>query len=306
MAAGTLTFVGAAQAEPEVTAEDVEAAFHDVETVAEQVNALDEKIDAAQAQIADLDDDVAAQQRLYEEQRTELGATIVQQQMDAPLGPTVNLLGSEDPQEFLEGLGAVQALNSTRADALEDFTRTARELENRQAKLRDRVAELKRTRTELDEKRAEMRSGYEEARDQLEQLSQPEQATFNASNDQVKVTAPGDASARAKQIIAFASSQLGDPYVYGGTGPDGWDCSGLVQASYAAAGVSLPRVVGPQYAAMTSVPIGQAQPGDVVFFPDMSHDGIYIGNGQVIHAPRPGKNVEVTTLGIGFTLAGRV
>ena len=84
-----------------------------------------------------------------------------------------------------------------------------------------------------------------------------------------------------------------------------WDCSGLVQGSYRAAGVSLPRVVGPQYSATRHISMSQLQPGDIVFYGDMSHDGIYIGHGKVIHAPHPGRSVEITGLG-GFSRAGRV
>ena len=76
--------------------------------------------------------------------------------------------------------------------------------------------------------------------------------------------------------------------------------------SFAAAGISLPRVVGPQMAATQRIPMSQLQPGDLVAFGDMSHNGIYIGNGQVVHSPYPGKTVEITSVNIGFTVAGRV
>ena len=113
-------------------------------------------------------------------------------------------------------------------------------------------------------------------------------------------------SGAAKKAIAFAMNQLGEPYVYGGTGPDSWDCSGLVMKAYAAAGVSLPRVVGPQMAAGRSISAGDLQPGDLVAYPSMSHIGIYLGGGKVIHAPRPGKSVEITSLSSGFGVYARV
>ena len=100
--------------------------------------------------------------------------------------------------------------------------------------------------------------------------------------------------------IAFAASKLGVPYVWGGTGPDGYDCSGLVQAAYGAAGVVLPRVAqtqfdsGPRLASFTP-PV----PGDLVFFGlsagDVSHVGIYIGTGEMIDAPHTGTVVRVET-----------
>lgn len=299
----TVAVVGPAQAD-RVTPEQVEAAFHDVEVVAEQVNQLDEDIKDARAEIALLDDEVADQLAVYERQREALGATVVQQQLDSPLGPTVSLFASQDPQEFLEGLGAVQALNSTRADAVQAFAATARELENRRARVQDREAELERDRAKADAKRDEMQERYEDAKAELARLTAAQQAAFNSSD--VEIGFEVDASGRAKAAIDFATAQLGKPYIYGGVGPKGYDCSGLVMKSFAAAGISLPRVVGPQYAASRPVSMSELQPGDLVFYGDMSHNGIYIGNGKVIHAPRPGKSVEVTSVSYGFSKAGRV
>lgn len=297
--------IGGAQAEPDqkVTVKDVEQAFHQVEAVSEQVNGLSVQIKQTKQEIADLSDDIDRQMVGYTQQRDALSSAIVQQHMDAPLGPTVSLLASRNPEEFLDGLGAVQALNSTRADALEKFGHTAQELKNRRAQLDDRQASLARDKKDVAKKQREIRKKYEAARAELSRLNAADQAAFNTSD--LNVGFEIDASGRAKRAIDFASAQLGDPYVYGGTGPNSWDCSGLVMKSFAAAGVSLPRVVGPQYNAVRHVSMGSLQPGDIVFYGDMSHDGIYIGKGRVIHAPRPGKSVEVTGLG-GFSKAGRV
>jgi cell wall-associated NlpC family hydrolase len=300
---GTLAFVGPAQAD-RVTKEDVEAAFHQAEVANEQVNQLDEDVKGIRAEIADLDGEIRDQLAVYTRQRDALGASVVQQQLDSPLGPTASLFGSEDPQEFLEGLGAVQALNSTRADAVEAFAATAKELRNRRTLLKDRTAELERNREKAEARRTKVQAAYEKAKAELARLTAAEQASLNASTTDIGFDV--DASGRAKAAIDFASAQLGKPYIYGGVGPKGYDCSGLVMKSFAAAGISLPRVVGPQYAASRPISMSELKPGDIVFYGDMSHDGIYIGNGKVIHAPRPGKNVEVTSVSYGFTKAGRV
>ncbi|MGV9282569.1 NlpC/P60 family protein [Streptomyces sp. NPDC003730] len=98
---------------------------------------------------------------------------------------------------------------------------------------------------------------------------------------------------RAEKAIAFARAQIGKPYVWGATGPGSYDCSGLTQAAWKAAGVSLPRVTYDQVDAGTTVPVSQAQPGDLVFFyDDISHVGLYIGDGMMIHAPKPGAYVR--------------
>ncbi|CAM5425468.1 glycoside hydrolase [Streptomyces pilosus] len=98
---------------------------------------------------------------------------------------------------------------------------------------------------------------------------------------------------KAEKAIAFARAQIGKPYVWGATGPGSYDCSGLTQAAWKAAGVALPRTTYDQVNAGTTVPVSQAQPGDLVFFyDDVTHVGIYIGNGMMIHAPKPGTYVR--------------
>ena len=298
----TVGLIGGAEAEPN-TVKEVKQAFHEAEAANEQVNQLSVQIKQTKQEISDLSGDIDRQMGSYNEQKEALSSAIVQQHMDAPRGPTVTLLGSGDPEEFLDGLGAVQALNSTRADQLESFGKTAKQLQNRLDQLEDRQASLAEDKKDLAKERDKIQEKYDEAKRKLALLSGAQQAQFNSSNTEIDFDI--SASGRAAKAIAFAKAQLGDPYSYGGTGPNAWDCSGLMQASWRAAGVSLPRVVGPQYSATRHIAMSQLQPGDLVFYGDMSHDGMYLGNGKVIHAPRPGKVVEITGLG-GYSRAGRV
>lgn len=97
----------------------------------------------------------------------------------------------------------------------------------------------------------------------------------------------------AAKAVQAAESKIGSPYVYGASGPDSFDCSGLVQWAYKQAGISLPRTSYDQ--ASAGVPVSQAnlQPGDVVSFYGGSHSGIYVGNGNVVHASTSGVPVKV-------------
>lgn len=106
------------------------------------------------------------------------------------------------------------------------------------------------------------------------------------------------------QAIAYAEAQIGDPYVWGATGPNSFDCSGLVQAAYAAAGVKLPRTTYQQVLVGAPVTKDQLQPGDLVF-PDAGHVQIYVGNGKVVEAPRAGLKVREVPMW-GFWKARRV
>ncbi len=103
-------------------------------------------------------------------------------------------------------------------------------------------------------------------------------------------------SAGAQAAVAFAYAQLGKPYVYGATGPSGYDCSGLTGAAWKAAGVSIPRTSGAQWSGLRSVSTSNLRPGDIVVYYGGGHVGLYVGNGMIIHAPRPGKSVEKVSL----------
>ena len=104
---------------------------------------------------------------------------------------------------------------------------------------------------------------------------------------------PATGSSKGAKALAYAKAQLGEPYVRNAAGPSSWDCSGLTMRAWGSVGVSLPHSSGQQYSRGRSVPKSDLQLGDLVFFySDISHVGLYAGNGQVIHAPRPGKSVE--------------
>ncbi|MGW2867257.1 C40 family peptidase [Kitasatospora sp. NPDC001225] len=117
---------------------------------------------------------------------------------------------------------------------------------------------------------------------------------------------PAPASGNMESAIDYALAQLGKPYVWGGNGPSGYDCSGLVQQAYRRAGISLPRVADDQYAATTPISAGQLRRGDLVFWSDsgrasgIHHVGIYLGGNKFVEAPRPGTTVRISTLSQGY------
>jgi peptidoglycan DL-endopeptidase CwlO len=132
-------------------------------------------------------------------------------------------------------------------------------------------------------------------------------------------TVPSPASATgltSNQLITMlraAESRLGLPYVWGAAGPRSFDCSGLVQWSFAQAGVVMPRVAADQARTGPAIPLSQAQPGDLLFYhtdptaPNyISHVAIYLGSGWMIQAPQPGENVQVVPLALGSEFAGVV
>jgi cell wall-associated NlpC family hydrolase len=101
------------------------------------------------------------------------------------------------------------------------------------------------------------------------------------------------------QAASIAMRYLGVPYVWGGSSPSGFDCSGLVMYVYAQLGISLAHFTGAQWSETMPISMSQAQPGDLIFFNGVSHVGIYLGGGQMVDAPHTGSVVRVESIG-GF------
>lgn len=109
------------------------------------------------------------------------------------------------------------------------------------------------------------------------------------------VTAAQSASGTVDAVIAYATAQLGDPYVWGASGPNAFDCSGLIMRAYEQIGLSLPHFTGALISLGQSVSRNELQIGDIVF-PNKGHVGIYVGGDQIIHAPQAGDVVKISTL----------
>ncbi|MDC0765837.1 C40 family peptidase [Streptomyces sp. HD] len=143
-----------------------------------------------------------------------------------------------------------------------------------------KAAELARQQAEAEAERKRQEAA------QQQETTQPPADSGSSSSDPSYAT-------KAEKALAFARAQIGKPYVWGATGPDSYDCSGLTQAAWKAAGVDIPRVTYDQVNAGTTVSLANAKPGDLVFFyDDITHVGLYIGNGMMIHAPKPGAYVR--------------
>ncbi|MGZ2358700.1 NlpC/P60 family protein [Streptomyces sp. 372A] len=155
---------------------------------------------------------------------------------------------------------------------------------------RKKEAEAKRKAAELAKKQAAARK---EAERKAEESGGSGTETGSGSTAGTGTGSGTSASTKAEKVLAFARAQIGKPYVWGATGPASYDCSGLTQAAWKAAGVDIPRTTWDQVNVGTRVATADLQPGDLVFFyDDISHVGIYKGDGMMIHAPKPGANVR--------------
>jgi cell wall-associated NlpC family hydrolase len=205
---------------------------------------------------------------------------------------------TESQTELQAAKATVQKKLATARELLSQLTaeekaRLAAIEKRKQEEAARRAAELARQQAEAEEQRRQQ----EEAAAAGQEAAQEEagDGSSSSSNGTGETSAPADSTyaAKAGKALAFARAQIGKPYVWGATGPGSYDCSGLTQAAWKAAGVTLPRTTYDQVASGTTVSLAAAQPGDLVFFyDDVTHVGIYIGNGMMIHAPKPGAYVR--------------
>ncbi|MFI6566317.1 NlpC/P60 family protein [Streptomyces sp. NPDC050534] len=206
---------------------------------------------------------------------------------------------SKDLQTLTATQGDLRTAKSTvqkkLSDARELLSKLNAEEKARLAAIqKQKEEEAARQAAELAKKQAAAQKAKEEAAAQAGSSSSGSTSTSGSSSGSTS-TSTGDSTyaTKAAKTLAFARAQIGKPYVWGATGPDSYDCSGLTQAAWKAAGVSLPRTTYDQVNAGTTVSLTDAQPGDLIFFyDDISHVGIYIGNGMMIHAPKPGAYVR--------------
>lgn len=158
-----------------------------------------------------------------------------------------------------------------------------------------------------EEKAAEEAAAQDRAREEADARraeSTNNAATPAAARPVTYSSAP--ASGAAGAAVAFALAQSGKPYIWGSTGPAGYDCSGLIYAAYASAGVSLPRTSFGMATAGVAVSTSDLQPGDIIISYGGGHAALYIGNGQVVEASAPGIPIGVNALAGGITAARRV
>jgi cell wall-associated NlpC family hydrolase len=132
------------------------------------------------------------------------------------------------------------------------------------------------------------------------------QGTTNSTQGTTSSTYTGPTSTQGEKAVAFAFAQIGKPYQWGGTGPYSYDCSGLVQAAWAYAGISIPRDTYEQWAALPHISSTALEPGDLLFFDGIGHVAIYVGNGNMIDAPQTGETIRELPTSTGWYTANFV
>jgi cell wall-associated NlpC family hydrolase len=239
------------------------------------------------------------------------------------------LVGSRSLEDLLDGLETVSRVSEQDSDVLSDVTRFRADMRRARARLRharDRQAELVAERAahkaSIESKLADRQQMLSSIKSEIAAIQAAEQrrqaelerqarARLNAPQPLIPELAasepttsapsppsalPAAPAAKYGGVVGIAMQYLGIPYVYGGSTPSGFDCSGFIMYVYAQVGVSLPHNAAAQYGHGTPVDRSQLQPGDLVFFNGLGHNGIYIGGGSFIHSPHTGDVVKISSL----------
>ncbi|MDO0912382.1 NlpC/P60 family protein [Streptomyces sp. DT2A-34] len=317
-AATATGFDGTGHAEPQLTPEQVKAKvdklYQEAEVATEKYNGAKEKADTAERRIRTLQDEAARKTEKLNSAREALGSMAAAQYRDGGLDPSLRLALSANPDRYLDGAEFAERAGNRQAASVASVREQLREIEQLRGAARVELASLKSRQAELRRHKNTITGKLDAARSLLARLTAEERARLGASaadaaraarsstGTRDALTAPGSVTAqapnsRAAAAVSYAHTKIGSPYVWGATGPDAFDCSGLTQAAYRSAGISLPRTTYAQIDAGRRVSRAELLPGDLVFFySGISHVGLYIGNGQMIHAPNPSAPVRVAPL----------
>ncbi|WP_395362745.1 NlpC/P60 family protein [Streptomyces sp. YH02] len=333
-AATATLFEGSGHAEPRPTTaqvkEKVDRLYEEAEVATERYNGAKEKADEARAAFERLRDEAARRTQRLNTARDGLGAMAAAQYRSGGLDPAVQLALTSNPDQYLERAALAEKAGDRQAAAVGAVRRELAAVRQLRGESTGHLDALREHETELRRQKTAVLGKLRAARTLLARLTAEERARYEAAEagrdgsgtsagnggrdtssapatgtttvradrssggDRGPVTAP---NGRAAQAVSFAHAQLGKPYVWGATGPSAYDCSGLTQAAWRAAGISLPRTTYTQINAGRRVSRSQLAPGDLIFFySGISHVGLYIGGGQMIHAPRPGAPVRIAPI----------
>ncbi|MFI1442213.1 C40 family peptidase [Streptomyces fructofermentans] len=318
-AAGATGFEGTGTAAPDLTPAQVRAKvdklYQEAEVATEKYNGAKEKAARAEGRVDSLQDEAARRTERLNSERAALGSQAAAQYRDGGIDPSLRLMLSSDPDRYLDGAAFAERAGSRQASTVRRVGRQLREIEQLRGAADVELTALRTRQAELKRHKKTVTGKLDEARDLLSGLPAGERTrigaddpdTARASRASRSAASPRDAgpvpsgttasNSRAAAAIAYAYEKLGSPYVWGATGPDAFDCSGLMQAAYRDAGIALPRTTYAQINAGQRVARSELQPGDLVFFySGISHVGLYIGNGQMIHAPNPSAPVRVAPI----------
>lgn len=298
----------AAHADPKPSKSEVKAKvdklYHEAEEATEKFNGAKEQQDKLKKQANALQDKVARGQEELNALRGELGSIATAQYRSGGIDPSVQLFLASDPDDFLDQASALDQLTAKQTESLQKIQSKQRTLAQQRKEAQAKLGDLAEVRKTLGENKKKSSAKLADAQRLLNTLTAAERAKMandeqrasRAAGERVELGNEAPASARGAAALHAAATQIGKPYYRGGTGPSSYDCSGLTQWAYAQANVQISRVTYTQVNDGQRIGRSALKPGDLVFFNNTSHVGLYAGNNQILHAPKPGANVRYESM----------
>lgn len=289
---------------------DLQQLYRLAEQATETYNATEEQLKRQRAEAARLDTELGLARRSLRESQGAAGRLARQQyQGSTDISPYVRLLLARDPQHALDEGHVIGQVAQERAETVGRLTgseRRSRELAGRARTALDRqLALTERRKKERDDVRGRL-AAVERLlasldADQLSALAALERDGIAKAQDTLMTsgTLSGERkpTREGEEAVRYAVRQLGKPYEWGAEGPLSYDCSGLTSQAWGDAGKAIPRTSQEQWARLPRIPLAELRPGDlVVYFPEATHVAMYLGDGMVVQAPRPGARVKVSPL----------
>lgn len=291
--------------------QEVEQLQDDAAEAGENAQAAKVQLQRLRAQLNAVQQEADSQKAVVEKIRNSLATIAVARYKSTGLGEGVELLFSSDPSLYLSSAGSLENITRKQAAQLRKFATAKQRLDATSLTVADKLRLVQAAEARYRAQAAQVKSKLEAAekllskleakdRERLRKIQEMDAAEREAySREQAKLA--NTVSGRAGLALRYAVKQIGDNYVWGAAGPVRWDCSGLTMRAFEQAGVRLPHSSRAQFNYGRSIARNNLLPGDLVFFgTPISHVGIYIGKGKMVHAPRPGARVQIVEFGNYF------
>ncbi len=275
--------------------EELQSADADLNTTIEEYNALAEEIADNTAMIEEVETELEASETELNDLQDRLADFITETYVDQGIGDAALILESGSPQAFVERLDRLNSANMYDFDLMTELNTVTAEYTAQLELLTDLQADQEADQAELER----MIDEIETRMDDLE----AEWQTVAGDGIFGELDLPYITGNRAT-VVEHALNQRGKQYVWGASGPNNFDCSGLILAAYAQVGISLPHNAAAQYNSTMRISRDELRPGDLVFYNSLSHVGMYIGNGYIVHSPNSRSVVKVVPVDHGNVYYG--
>ncbi|MEU6292641.1 NlpC/P60 family protein [Streptomyces sp. NPDC015140] len=277
----------------------------------DEYNAAEEKAEKQNAEIVELAKKIVKGQEKLDRLKDRAGAAARAQYRTGGLPDEAKLMLSDDPGDFLDGSGRVLQGQRATKGLLGELSRAQEDLKTYAADASARFKKLeanrkaKATAQKKIEKQIAAAEKLEselakEEKERLAKLEREAQAKAQTAwlDSGILKDLDREATERGRKAVEYATAQIGKPYQWGAEGPKSYDCSGLTSQAWIAAGQTIPRTSQEQWRQLTRVDVEDMRPGDlIIYFDDASHVGMYVGDGSMVHAPRPGRSITIAGAG---------